>query len=96
MWKEHDFGSILNYNYVMNIQDGIGKWFGYRERAQSMRLNAYIGPRLANIPHTTTNCGPGKSKFKMDYYIYKYCCTGKFAHIRKKTWKRNSRSNSFF
>ena len=52
----------------MNIQDLIGKGCGSRERSYSMGVNTYFGPRRNNIPHTTPNCGPGKSKFEVDYY----------------------------
>ena len=33
-----------------------------------MGVNTYFGPRRNNIPHTTPNYGPGKSKFEVDYY----------------------------
>ena len=33
MWKQHDFETILTSNNLYNIQDGIGKGFGLRERA---------------------------------------------------------------
>ena len=29
MWKRHDFEDIRIFNNVMNIQDAIGKGFGY-------------------------------------------------------------------
>ena len=32
MWKRYDFEIIYTSNDVMNIQDAIGKVFGYRER----------------------------------------------------------------
>ena len=44
----------------MNIQDGIGKGFGYRERAYYMGVNASFGTRRTNRPHATPNYGPGK------------------------------------
>ena len=56
----------------MNIQYGVGKVFGYRERAYSIGVNYYFGPRRTNITHATPNYGPGKSKFEVEYYRQKY------------------------
>ena len=52
----------------MNIQDGIGKGFGSRERAYYMGVNIYSVPRQTNRPHETPNNGPGKSKYEVYYY----------------------------
>ena len=52
----------------MNIQYGIGKVFGSREIAYSMKVNACFFPRQTNIPQATPNYGPGKYKFEADYY----------------------------
>ena len=57
----------------MNIQNGIGKGFGSRERAYSLVVNAYFGSKKINRPHTTPKYGPGKSKFEVNYYIQTYC-----------------------
>ena len=45
----------------MNIQYGIGKVFGYRERIYDMGMNAHFSPRQSNIPHATPYYGHGKS-----------------------------------
>ena len=37
-----------------------------------MGVNAYFGTRRRNRPHATPNYGPGKSKFKTDYYRQTY------------------------
>ena len=51
MWKHHDFETILNYNDVMIIRDGIGNGLWSIERAYYMGVNAYFGPRRKNRPH---------------------------------------------
>ena len=68
MWEKNYFEKIFTYNYVMNIQDGIGKGFGSRERAYYMGVNIYSVPRQTNRPHETPNNGPGKSKSEVYYY----------------------------
>ena len=80
---KHDFRTIFTSNDVINIQDVIGKEFGYREISYSIRLNSYYGPRQKNIPHSTPNCGPGKSKFEVDYYRQTYFSPEKLAHTQK-------------
>ena len=60
MWK-HVFEIIVNSNGGMNIQYGIGKVFGYRERIYDMGMNAHFSPRQSNIPHATPYYGHGKS-----------------------------------
>ena len=56
---------------------------------------AYFGPtRLTNRPHTTPKFGPGKYKYKVDYYIQVYF-TRKIDSY-KKTGRSRSRSNIFF
>ena len=57
----------------MNVKDEIGKGFDYRERSDSMGLNAYFGPIRTNRPHTTPKYEPGKSRFEVDYYRDTYC-----------------------
>ena len=69
MLEKHEFETIFTSKDVINIQYGIDKGFEYRERANSMGVNDYFGPRRTNIPHTTPNYGPEKSKFEVDYYI---------------------------
>ena len=63
MWIKHEFETIFTCNYVINIQDGIGKGFGSREISYSMVVNAYFGSKKINRPHTTPKYGPGKSEF---------------------------------
>ena len=46
----------------MNIQYVKGNGFGYIERAQSLGVNAYFGPRRKNRPYATPNYGSRKSK----------------------------------
>ena len=57
---KHDFETILTSNGVMNIQYGIGKGFGSRERAYYTGVNYCCGPRQTNIPHSEPNYGHGK------------------------------------
>ena len=71
--KKSDFETIFNYNNATNIQYGIVKIFGSRERAYSMGVNAHFGPIWTNRLHATSNYEPEKSKFKVDYHINKYC-----------------------
>ena len=54
-----------------------------------MVVNACFGPRRTNKPHTTPNCGPGKSKREVDYYRQKYYFPKKLAHIQRKLEKEN-------
>ena len=61
----------------MNIQYGICKKFGSRERAYYTGVNYYFGPRQTNRPHETLNCGPVKSYFEVGYYKETYCYTKK-------------------
>ena len=42
--QSRDFETIFASNDVLNIQDVIGKLFGYIERAYSMGVNGYFGP----------------------------------------------------
>ena len=79
--KKHIFKTIFTSDHVLNIQDDIGKVFGYIERESYMGLNDSFSPRRINIPHATPNYGPGKSKFEIDYYIQTYCFTGKLAYM---------------
>ena len=57
MWKYHDFETIFTYNDAMNIDGVIWKWYGYQERAYSMRVNAYFGHRknVYHIQHLYTD-----------------------------------------
>ena len=84
MWGKHDFETIYNSNDVIKTEGVIGKEFWYRERAYSMVVNAYFDPRRTNRPHETSNYGPGKYKFEVDYYRQTYFSPEKLAHIRKK------------
>ena len=93
--EKNDSETIFTSNDDMNIQNGIGKKFGYIERAYFMGVIAYFGPRQTNIPHATPNYRHGKSKFEVDYYRQTYFSSEKLAHIRK-NWKNRSRSNVLF
>ena len=53
--EKNEFETILTSKDVMNIQDGIGKGLGTRERTQSIEFNAYFIPRLTSRPHATPN-----------------------------------------
>ena len=68
----------------MNIQDGIDKEFGSIERAYSIVVYAYFGPRCTNRPHATPNYGPVTSKFDVEYYRQTCCSPEKVFSIRKK------------
>ena len=81
MWKRFNFETIFTSNYVMNIQDTIGKGFGSQERAYSMGLNDCFGHRITNRTHATLNYGHGKSKFEIVYYRQTYFFPEKLAHI---------------
>ena len=50
-------------------------------------MNAYFGPRRANIPHVTPNYGPGKSNFWMDCYRQTCFFLEKMARIQGKLEK---------
>ena len=84
MWKIYEFETIFTSNDFMNIQFGIDKGFGYRERAYHTGVNEYFGPRQKYRPHATPNFGPGKFNFEVDYYRQTYCSPIKLAHTRKK------------
>ena len=43
LYSKHEFETIFTSNDVINIQYGIGKGFGYRERAYSLGEIAYFG-----------------------------------------------------
>ena len=60
MWKQHNFETVFTSDDVLNIKDAIGMGFGSRERALSMGVNYYFGPRRTNRPHATPNYIPGK------------------------------------
>ena len=85
MQKKHQFETIFTSNDVMNIQYGIGKVFGSRERSYYVGVNDYFGHRQTNIPHATLNYEPGKSGFEVDYYRHKYCSPGKYI-ISENNW----------
>ena len=87
MWEKHESETIFTYNDVINILYGIGNGFGYRERAYSLGVNDYFGPRQTNIPHKTHNYRPGKSKLEVDYYRQTYSYTEKVSHIKQKLEK---------
>ena len=63
--KKNYFETIFTSNDDINIQDVIDKGFGFRERAYSMVVNAYFGPRGTHIPHATPKYAPGKLSFKL-------------------------------
>ena len=58
MFKKHEFETIITSNDVINIQDGIGKGIGFREKSYSMGINAYFGPIQTHRSHATSNYGP--------------------------------------
>ena len=58
--EKYIFGSLFTSDDVLNIQDTIGKGFGYREKALSMGVNDYFGRIRTNRPHATPNYGPRK------------------------------------
>ena len=68
MWGKHDFETIFNSNYAMNIQYGVGKDFVSRERAYSIGVNADFGTRRKNITHAIPNYGLVRYKFEVYYY----------------------------
>ena len=68
----------------MNIQYGVGKVSGSRERAYSMGVNAYFGTRRTNMTHDIPNYGIVKYKFEVYYNGQTYCSSSKLSHIRKK------------
>ena len=72
MCKRRDFVTIFTYNYVIKIQDAIGKLFGSIERSYYMGVTDYFGPRRKNRPNATTNYGPGKYKYEINYYRQTY------------------------
>ena len=49
----------------------------------SVVVNDYIGAIKRNMPHETTNYGPGKYILEVDYYRHTYFSAGKLAHTRK-------------
>ena len=67
MLKNIEFETIFTSNGVMNIQGGIGKGFGSRERSYSMGVIVYFS-YTKHRRHATPNNAHGKSKFKVDYY----------------------------
>ena len=81
MWEFHEFETIFTSNDVMNIQYAIGKLFGSRERSYSMEVNVYFVPIITNRLHETSNYGPGKSRFEVDYYRQIYFSREKLARI---------------
>ena len=67
----------------MNLQDGIEKLFGSREREYSMEVNDYLCTMRTNEEHAKPNYGPGKYKFEIGYYIQTYYSPEKLAQMRK-------------
>ena len=55
MYKRNNFEAIFTSNYFLNIQDSIGKGFGFQEIEYSMVVNYYFEPRRTNRPHATPN-----------------------------------------
>ena len=63
--EKHELETIFTCNDVINIQDGISKGFGSRERSYYMGVNAYFGPRWTNRQHKTPNFRPGNLSLKL-------------------------------
>ena len=78
MCKHNIFKTIFTSDDVLNIKYAIGKIFGYREEAFYMGINFHFPPLRTNIPHVTSNYGPGQSKSEINYYRQTYYFPEKF------------------